>query len=67
MACDIGTTVFMLGQLLVEHLNKDSFLIILMCMCGYEHMNAGAKGVSDPVRAVARDGFDLPGMGTGKL
>lgn len=38
-----------------------------MCMSGYEHMNAEAKGVSDPVRAVARDDFELPGMGTGKL
>lgn len=36
-------------------------------MSGYEHMNAEAKGVSDPVRAVARDDFELPGMGTGKL
>lgn len=36
-------------------------------MSGYEHMNAEAKGVSDPVRAVARDDFDLPGMGIGKL
>lgn len=38
-----------------------------MCMSGSEYMNAETEGVSDPGRAVARDDFDLPGMGTGKL
>lgn len=70
MLCGVGTTFFMLGQLVIEHFFKKRFICnylnVCTCISGYVHMSAGAHRGRRSIRTPeARVKCELPSMSAG--